>query len=256
MSTKYAPSELKEFIKIYDKLSYKHNHYKVFEDYLDLFINSFSFDHKIDLENIRERYNEEERIIFGELIQQSLLILQKKLKFEDCYDLFGTFYELKSLHNKYFGQFFTPMPVCRLMSTIASIDKDTKNFHDPCSGSARLSLAANSDSLGMFHVLIDKDYTCAKMSALNLLLHGIQGVVICDNALCPGTSFQGAFLVNKYLYIEKIPRIEFTENVNFAYNYLRLRLGGKAKQVTEGPIDNSDIKDLIVNSKTGQISLF
>ena len=258
-SKRYTPPQLKNFIKIFDSLAIKHNSHRVFDDFLDLFINGFCFNYKIDLENIRSRYSQKERYTFGRLIQETILILNKELKVDDTfYDVFGTFYELQSLTNKYFAQFFTPTTVCTFMAQI--LEPQQKEFiSDPCCGSGRLSLAANSVNIGAFHTLIDKDYTCAKMSALNLMLHGIDGIVICDNGLLPGRDFNGAFIVNRFLGKERIPRIEFVNDVNRAYNYVRARLGVEEKlgpKKNETKIEHNDIKDLIVNPKTNQISMF
>ncbi len=257
-SNRYVPEEMKNFIKIFDSIAYKHSHYKVFDDFLDLFINGFSFNHQIDLERIRKTYNQNERNTFGLLIKESIMILDKMIQTDNCfYDIFGTFYELNSLTNKYFAQFFTPITVCKFMAQILE-PQSTENFSDPCCGSARFSLAANSVNIGMFHSLIDIDYTCVKMSALNLMFHGIDGIVICDNGLLPGQNFKGAFISNRYLKYEKVPRIEYVDNINVAYNYVRKRLGVEEKSSNTDQKENdlTDIKDLMINSKTGQISLF
>lgn len=174
------------------------------------------------------------------------------------YDIFGTFYEINSLTNKHFAQFFTPLHICQLMAQIVS-PENKHSFYDPCCGSARFSLAANSVTLGMFHSLIDIDYTCARMSALNLMYHGIQGIVICDNGLSAGKEFKGAFIVNRRLLFTRVPQIEFVSNVNEAYNYVRLKLGipkPNTKETNTVINVNQDIADVIVNSKTNQISMF
>ncbi|GAA4277504.1 N-6 DNA methylase [Aquimarina mytili] len=256
---RHTPEELKNFIKLFDSISYRHSYYKVFDDFLDLFINGWSFNHKIDLPGIRKIYSQEERNTFGKLIYETIHILNSQIKEDtDFYDVFGTFYELNSLTNKHFAQFFTPLPICRFMAQILE-PQSTELFSDPCCGSARFSLAANSVNIGMFHSLVDIDYTCAKMSALNLLLHGIDGIVICDDGLFPGRNFKGAFIVNRSLRYEKIPRIEYVEDVHLAYNYVRKRVGVSEKPISKtnnSVEDHSDIKDIIVNPVTKQFSLF
>lgn len=260
MAKNKLPQELQKFGEIFYSLSHSHGHYYIFQDFLDLSINSWSFNHQIDLKRIRKKYTEKERLKFGELIYETVHILDKKIVNDtDFYDVFGTFYEINSLTNKHFAQFFTPLHVCQLMAQITN-PKDALYFSDPCSGSARFSLAANSISLGMFHSLIDIDYTCAKMSALNLMYHGIDGIVICDNALWAGKEFKGAFIVNRWLKYQGVPQIEFIENVNDAYNYVRKKLGvpkTQKKETVHSEVNNNqEIADLIVNSKTNQISMF
>ena len=201
------PAELKEFGNIFDSLSRSHGTYYIFQDFLDLSINAWSYNHQIDLPAIRKKYSEKERQLFGQLIQETVRILDKQIVSDtDFYDVFGTFYELNALTNKHFAQFFTPLPICNFMAQIVSPER-TDNFKDPCSGSARFSLAANSISPGMFHSLIDIDYTCARMSALNLMYHGIHGIVICDNGLFAGKDFKGAFIVNRWLNYLGIPQM-------------------------------------------------
>ena len=247
-------------------MAIKHKSHRVFEDFMDLFIHGFCFDLKIDLKNIQRRYSQEERYAFGHLIQETINILNNQLRIDDSfYDVFGSFYELQSLSNKYFAQFFTPPTVCQFMAQILEPHRK-EFFSDTCCGSGRLSLAANSVNIGAFHTLIDKDFTCAKMSALNLMLHGIDGIVISDDGLLPGNDFKGAFIVNRYLRYEKIPRIEFVVDSNRAYNYVRKRLGvikeksrtQKKEELTEKPNKNAqeDIRDLMVDPRTNQIKMF
>jgi hypothetical protein len=44
-SGRSKPEELKKFIKLFDSLAVKHSSHIVFSDFLDLFINGFSFNH-------------------------------------------------------------------------------------------------------------------------------------------------------------------------------------------------------------------
>lgn len=254
MAYKIQTPELKPFGKTFDFLSRKYGAHDIFDQFLDLFINGFCFDYKINLEAIQNKYSKEERLMFGELIQQCIIAYDKNIsKTSMSFDFFGTFFEERGLTNARAGQFFTPIHICKFMAEILS-PQSGELFSDPCCGSGRFSICANAVNLGMFHFLVDIDYRCAKMAALNLMLHGINGIVICDNGLFPGNSFCGAFIVNRNLNIERIPRIEFIDNVNVAYNYVRTKCGIKksTKNIEE---DYQDIKQF-VNNKTGQISMF
>lgn len=248
MAYKITTPEFKDFNKTFEMLSRRYGAHEIFDQFLDLFINGFCFDYKIDLKAVQERYTKEERLQFGELIQKSILVYDSKIsKTNMFYDFFGTFFEERGLTNARAGQFFTPLHVCQFMSEILA-PTSGELFSDPCCGSGRFSICANAKNVGMFHFLVDIDYRCAKMASLNLLLHGINGIVICDNGLLPGRDFRGAFIVNRMLQYEHIPRIEFIDNVNEAYNYVRLKTG--ANQVPKEDNDFSDIKE-IVNRKTG-----
>jgi len=262
MAKNRLPKELKKFGNIFDSLSRRHGTYYIFQDFLDLSINAWSLDYKMDLVAIRKKYSENERQLFGQLIHETIHILDRMIATDnDFYDVFGTFYEANSLTNKHFAQFFTPLHICQLMAQL-TLNKEAQNFNDPCSGSARFSLASNSVKPGMFHSLIDIDFTCARMSALNLMYHGIHGIVICDNGLIAGKSFRGAFIVNRLLTLQGVPQIEFVDNVNHAYDYIRVKLGlpepkkvpAQSSGETKSPIQ--EVADIIVDSKTNQISLF
>lgn len=256
------PQELKKFGDIFDSLSRSHGTYYIYQDFLDFSINAWSLNHQADMDAIRKKYDRRELDLFNELIYETIRILNRMITSDkEYYDVFGTFYEAQSLTNKHFAQFFTPMTICEFMAQILS-PESTENFNDPCCGSARFSLAANSVNFGMFHTLIDIDYTCARMSALNLMYHGIHGIVISDNALFAGKDFRGAFIVNRWLKYSGVPQIEFVANINEAYGYVRKHLGmpESTKENAQGSyVEKSpaqEVADLIVDAKTHQIRMF
>ena len=71
--TRDIPLELREFNKIFERISYRHDSYMVFDDYLDMYINYWSYNHKINLEMIKQKYSLEERHDFLRLIMESQL---------------------------------------------------------------------------------------------------------------------------------------------------------------------------------------
>jgi len=193
-------------------------------------------------------------------MKEAILVLGREIQTdEDYYNLFGTFYEAESLTNKHFAQFFTPLSICQPMVQMVDLQSND-TFTDPCCGSGRFSLAANSVTLGLFHVLVDIDYTCARMAALNLTLHGINGIVICDNALIPERDFKGAFRVNRLLQHSGVPQIDFISDIQMAYATAGQRLkprpkteaNGKARP-TESIVD--EVAQAIVDH-SGQFKLF
>ena len=262
MAKIHLPLELKKFGDIFDTLSRSHGTYYIFQDFLDFSINAWSLNHQADIDTIRKKYDRRELDLFNGLIIEAIRILDKMIVTDtDVYDVYGTFYEANSLTNKHFAQFFTPMTICQFMAQILS-PTGPENFNDPCSGSGRLSLAANSVNPGMFHTLIDIDYTCARMSALNLMYHGIHGIVISDNALWAGKDFRGAFIVNRWLKYSGVPQIEFVADINRAYGYARKKLGMPEPSPQKGKVPENrntnaqEVADVIVDSKTNQIRLF
>lgn len=265
--TKYFPDEHKTFHHIFESLSFRHGYYYVFEDFLDLYINAWCFDYPFNRALIQDRYTLEERQKFTLMMHEVIKILEKEIQSDsDWYDFFGTFYEVASLSKqKGFSQFFTPMPICNFMAQITA-PKNSETLSDPCCGSGRFSLASNAVSRGNFHFLIDIDFTCAKMAALNLMHHGIHGIVIADNGLFPGKNFKGAFVINRRLHKTGVPQIEYIKSAQEAYNYVRYTIRPfdmirdlfpkqeeKAAQDVTDPYE--DIQN-ILNENTGQFSLF
>jgi len=214
------PSEFKTFYDLFQSVSRSHGKHYVFEDFLDLYINAWCLNYPLNKELLQSRYILEERQKFTLMMYEVIKILDKKIQDDsNWYDFFGTFYELTGLSKqKNLSQFFTPMSVCDLMVQITK-SNTCKTFSDPCCGSGRLSLASNAVSLGNFHFLVDLDYMCTKMAALNLMHHGIHGIVIADNSLFPRNNFRGAFVVNRVLHKTGVPQIEYMNSAEQAYNY-------------------------------------
>lgn len=213
----------REFIKTFDKLAYKYGHFQVFENFLDCAINGFCFNYAPEtMENIRKRYTQDERYIFGELIKLWILICDKKIKTDSCWhDFFGNFYEENALSKKNgFAQFFTPEDICNFMVKIVDpVERET--MAEPACGSGRFNLAAHAHNPKIFHHGNDLDFTCVKMAALNFMIHGIKGIVTCDDALSiPGNSFRCAFIVNDSI----VPSLFYTEDYTLTQNYLHEKL--------------------------------
>jgi len=209
------------FDGLFNTVALRHGHYNIFEHFLDCAINSFSFNYDQDtMDIIRKRYSQDERYVFGEMIRIWILLADRHIKDDDAfYDFFGAFYEKQSLSKqKGFAQYFTPETICHLLTSLV-LDLDNKkgqSIHEPACGSGRLNLAAHVVNPKMFHHANDLDFTCAKMAALNFMMHGIKGVVTCDDTLSPTTRFLGAFIINDLL----VPSIHFSNDLDFVYAYL------------------------------------
>lgn len=117
------------------------------------------------------------------------------------FDLFGQLYEqmflLKSKASAN-GQFFTPDSLCRLMADVTDADVGEKEsdrglvrVNDPACGSARTLLAHfmkkthdNRALSGLYYYeAADIDLTTCKMAACNMMIHGMQGRVVCQDQL-------------------------------------------------------------------------
>lgn len=262
----------KTFTKTFEKLAYKHGYFQVFENFLDCAINSFSFEYSPDtMENIRKRYNLEERQIFGELILLWIQCQNEEIKTDNCwFDFFGHFYEENAMSKqKGFAQYFTPPTICDFMVQIVD-PFGTKTIAEPACGSGRFNIATHAQNPKLFHVGNDLDFTCVKMAALNFMIHGIKGVVTCEDSLNqPGKTFRSAFIVNDTI----APSLHYTEDYIFTKNYINNKLNPmgetfakieKVKKLLDTkPIEEAIIEELTqiepyteIKIEEGQLSLF
>ena len=133
------------------------------------------------------------------------------------FDLFGQLYEqmflLKSKASAK-GQFFTPDSLCRLMADITDADVEEKvsnrghvRVNDPACGSARTLLAhfmaktSKDHSLAghYYYEAADIDLPTCKMAACNMMIHGMQGKVVCQDQLSLPTP-TAIFFINEVRY--------------------------------------------------------
>ena len=121
-------------------------------------------------------------------------------------DVFGQLYEEMYLSRgkaSKTGQFFTPKSVSDFMSAIIQPDKNQattakikgNRVNDCAAGSGRLLLAHYIDVSKVDHhegrkyyyVAQDSDPVACKMCALNMMIHGMNGEVICGDTLSQDT---------------------------------------------------------------------
>lgn len=83
------------------------------------------------------------------------------------------------------GQFFTPEPICRMMSSMCGVAdlEPGKIVSDPCCGSGRMLLAAAEINPRLIFYGTDIDIRCAQMTAINLALWRLCGWVTCGDSL-------------------------------------------------------------------------
>lgn len=214
---------MKEFTKTFEMLARRHSWYYVFEDFLSMFINSISFDYTTEetRKNWQEKYSQEERYDFGLLIKLAILEYDKNIHTDQCwYDFLGKFYEEQSFSKKKgFSQYFTPEPVTRLMSKVINV-KEGETLSEPACGSGRFMLASNRP--GVFQVGMDLDITVCKMAVINLWIHGIDSVIICQNTLSM-QEFKGAFIINRWLPFSGIPMVSYVDDVDEINRYVYYR---------------------------------
>lgn len=114
-------------------------------------------------------------------------------------DVFGILYEELYLTRgkaSHTGQFFTPPSVADIMSRISSLNEKQSGIVNDCaSGSGRLLLAHYMEKSSLDHsagrrfryIAQDVDPIACKMCALNLMAHGMNANVICQDTLTMST---------------------------------------------------------------------
>jgi len=202
-----VPQELKPWFKIFDQLCRRHDYITVFDDYLMMLLNWFAnAEFKEQWFDRKRRYDEKELMLFNELYRELILMFQKEIDAGvKWYDPFGQLYQALSSRGKAskLGQFFTPESLCDMIAQM-NIDKERieQLVGDPACGSGRMLLAAHSVNRTNHYVAQDLDKMCCMMTAINMALHCMSGVVIHGNTLS----------MENYAYWA-ISRVEVQENV-------------------------------------------
>ena len=191
----HIPTELREFHREFEKLSYMHDAADVLDTFLEWIVWGFCVDNSLSWES-GKRFNENERKQFLTLFQEYVKLMNRRVQGEgEWYDLFGTYYEAyvagKSRRDSR-GQFFTPAHICNLNVMIVASERNTgQKINDPCSGSGRFLLAFHAHAPGNLMYAEDIDHTCCMMCVCNFLTHGVVGEVVWHNSLDPGSWFSG-----------------------------------------------------------------
>lgn len=101
-----------------------------------------------------------------------LVELMENGKEADDTDPLGEFFQNHITHGEH-GQFFTPMPICRMMAqmTIGTVEPKATVL-DPACGSGRTLISALEVSRDIIVYGCDLDRRCFLMATLNLFLRG------------------------------------------------------------------------------------
>ena len=194
----------KEFISLLTQNAETHDKWQVFCDFVELaaiaISNQYDFIHHDEREerylNLAGTYTRPEMDRFCSMF--SCVFTSSRLTEDDPKDFLGEIYHELELHNKWKGQFFTPMPLCSLMAEFQMEDaektlneKTYLTINDPCSGSGALLLGYAAAlkrhkidyQTKMLAVATDIDLKCVHMAYIQLSLYGIPAVVIHGNTL-------------------------------------------------------------------------
>jgi len=196
--------------KLMEQFRYHSDLRTVFDDLLTMTICSFgqnpvigkSYDENLYLEIIGKYKNSDLRFLFPEMLSVVTMEMERRMGDSMGNDVLGEYYELH-LANKELSQFFTPWPICQLLTSILTNENrdrsEPKRVLDPACGSGR-TLLCGANLLGRQNSYygIDVDHICVKMAAINLFLNGVfHAEVMCANALMPGdfrVSYMTSFL--------------------------------------------------------------
>ena len=120
--------QFKEFNKLFEQLTYRHDLPSVFDDFLSLAISALSFGRaELLYQETIKRYRTEEQPMFGKMFAAMVLAYEERSSTEGTWvDILGEFFEE---HNGKFGrdargQFFTPPTVCDFMAKLTAADTE------------------------------------------------------------------------------------------------------------------------------------
>lgn len=196
----------KEFLRVFRQLTYRHNTWVVWNDFVTMFACALS--NPVDKEHYDERealylqiikrYNKQEQPLFYELAAHTVMALEENPE----QDFLGGIFMSLNLGNERKGQIFTPYHVCVLMAEVTMgnavqevKDKGFISINDPCCGAGATLIAGihvarkKLEKVGMNyqnHLLIvaqDIDMTVALMCYIQLSLLGVAGYVKIGNSL-------------------------------------------------------------------------
>lgn len=195
-NTASVPSK-KSFAESILEISYRFPIHQVFADFLTMAICAYTQNPRSKVSYYENEYlsviapykDSEVRFLFPQALASLEDEMTERINSQAGSDVLGEFFENNLSHGRN-GQFFTPFSVCQMMAKMATVEtKEERPLRilDPTCGSGRM-LLASFEAIGRGHEYygIDIDPLCAKMTALNLFLHGIWGSeVMCADALRP-----------------------------------------------------------------------
>ena len=211
-------TDIKEFVKYLNEVSDNHSikQEERLDSFCDFIIRLFSTD-SYKQDGFKPDVATPENNDYIALVSLWCEMVADEMKIGNSLDLFGQLYEqmflLKSKASAN-GQFFTPDSLCRLMSDITDADVEEKiskrglvRVNDPACGSARTLLAHfmkkthdnRALSLLYYYEAADIDLPTCKMAACNMMIHGMQGRVVCQDQLLLPTP-TAIFYINEVRY--------------------------------------------------------
>jgi len=158
----------------------------VFIDWLDLMLYALTADDENYLAIVKSYDNNREkgRRPIDHFTKAFALLMVEMQKTNN--EILGEIYMILGVNNMHLSQYFTPAPICDFMARIVGSGKG--NAIDPACGTgamliARAKITTSEDLYDSVFYGQDIDYTCVKMTALNMLFFNLNGFAICGNTL-------------------------------------------------------------------------
>jgi len=215
--------QLKSFSQYILQVGYKYGLHSVFDDFLEMVVCSLSFGAKEDryLEIVRN-YEKPDAYLMAEAFGS--LVIEMDNNGEGLKDGFGDFY-MEYLSYGRNGQFFTPEPICDMMSRILNPAGLGEKVADCCCGSGRMLLAAAKISRNSLFFGADIDRTCAMMCLINLCLNGLLGEV------CWMDTLMNRFYAGWRIELHSEKAVPYIREIIKEESYMVLRLPEKKQEI-------------------------
>lgn len=218
-------SQLKSFSQYILQISYKYGLNSVFDDFLELAVCALSLGAKEEryLQIIRN-YEKPDAYLLAEAF--GALVVGMDNNGNGLKDGFGDFY-MEYISHGHYGQFFTPEPVCELMSRILNPSGFGERVADCCCGSGRMLLAAAKTKRDCLFFGADIARTCAMMCLINLCLNGLLGEV------CWMDTLSNRFYAGWRIELHPEHGVPYIREITETESYMVLRLPERKFEVNE-----------------------
>ena len=185
---------------------------QVLDDLLTYIIGAFNPERQPDP---TWKYTKEQNGEFFSMMQEYFLVMQKELTHLEWFDAWGDLFMALTPKGGSKGQFFTPVSLCNLLADVTDKPMEAEavcngfgkrvTVCDPAAGSSRNLLAAHATFIKNnrekpYLIAEDVDAMCCKMSAINMMVHGCYGEVICHDTLGEPKNVRIGYIVNEGMY--------------------------------------------------------
>lgn len=200
VNKKESQEHRRKFVELFNQFSGKYHKWQIWQDFIFCVATAISqpFNYRQDRENeylrIFAKYNKHEQFLLKEMYGELVLAFEE----EGMVDLLGELYMQLEMHNKWRGQFFTPMCIAELMAKVSGVNiaelVERKGYiavNEPSCGSGVMLIAYCKASLesgvnfqqSILFVAQDIDPLVAQMCFIQMSLYGMAGYVIVGNTL-------------------------------------------------------------------------